>query len=87
MRSILLVLATGLVSVRLAFPQIPSAKPVSAFEQQLITQQKQFLQATQSKDSAAVERAIADARKANWYGYCACVRFQLREELPKLRSG
>jgi hypothetical protein len=35
-------------------------KPVSAFDQQLIDQQKQLLQATQSKDATAIDRAIAD---------------------------
>ncbi len=37
-----------------------TSKPVSAFDQQLIDRQKQFLQATQSKDATAVDRAIAD---------------------------
>jgi hypothetical protein len=37
-----------------------TSKPASAFDQQLIDQQKQFLQATQSKDATAVDRAIAD---------------------------
>jgi hypothetical protein len=37
-----------------------SAKPVPAFDQQLIDQQKQFLQAVQAKNAAFVERAVAD---------------------------
>ena len=59
MRGILQLLGTVLLSATLAVSQAPS-KPVSAFEQQLIDQQKQFLQATQSKDSSMVDRAIAD---------------------------
>jgi hypothetical protein len=57
MRSISL-LCAAIFSVALAFAQ--TAKPVSAFEQQLIDQQKQFLQAIQSKNSTAVNRAVAD---------------------------
>ena len=60
MRGILLVLATVLLSVTMALSQTPSSKPVSAFDQQLIDQQKLFLQADRSKDSTAVDRAIAD---------------------------
>jgi hypothetical protein len=60
MRGILLLLGTVLVSVTLALSQTPSSKPVSAFDQQLIDQQKQFLQATQSKQTTAVDRTIAD---------------------------
>jgi len=44
----------------MALSQTPSSKPVSAFDQQLIDQQKLFLQADRSKDSTAVDRAIAD---------------------------
>jgi hypothetical protein len=60
MRNVGLLLGTVLVSSTLAFSQVPSSKPVSAFDQQLIDQQKQFLQATESKDPIAVERAVAD---------------------------
>jgi len=60
MRSILLLLGTVLVSVTLALSQIPSSKPVSAFDQQLIDQQKQFLQAIQTKQATVVDRAVAD---------------------------
>jgi hypothetical protein len=60
MRGILLFLGTVLVSVTLALSQTPSSKPVSAFDQQLIDQQKQFLQAIQTKQATAVERAVAD---------------------------
>ena len=60
MRSILLLLGTVLVTVTLALSQTPSSKPVSAFAQQLIDQQKQFLQATQTKNATVVDRAIAD---------------------------
>ena len=60
MRGILLLLGTVLVSVTLALSQTPSSKPVSAFDQQLIDQQKQFLQATQAKQTTVVDRAVAD---------------------------
>jgi len=60
MRGILLALATVLVSVTLALSQVPSSKPVSPFDQQLIDQQKQFLQAALAKNPTAVDRAIAD---------------------------
>ena len=60
MRSILLLLGTVLVSVTMALSQTPSSKPVSAFDQQLIDQQKQFLEATQTKNATVVDRAVAD---------------------------
>jgi hypothetical protein len=60
MRKILLVVAAVFGSVTMTLSQAPSSKPVSAFDQQLIDQQKQLLQATQSKDATAVDRAIAD---------------------------
>lgn len=60
MRGILLPLGTVLVSVTLALSQAPSSKPVSAFDRQLIDQQKQFLQATQTKNATVVDRAVAD---------------------------
>src|SRR3982074_3212927 len=60
MRGILFLVGTVLVSVTLALSQTPSSKPVSAFDQQLIDQQKQFLQATQTKNPTAVDRAVAD---------------------------
>jgi hypothetical protein len=60
MRSVLLLLGTVLVSVTQALSQTPSSKPVSAFEQQLIDQQKQFLQAIQTKNATVVDRAVAD---------------------------
>jgi len=60
MRGILPLLGTVLVSVTLALSQAPSSKPISAFDQQLIEQQKQLLQATQTKNATAVERAVAD---------------------------
>ncbi len=60
MRGILLLLGTVLVSVTLALSQTPSSKPVSAFDQQLIDQEKQFLQAAQAKQATVVDRAVAD---------------------------
>src|SRR6202790_5779097 len=60
MRSVLLPLGTVLISVTLALSQTPSSKPVSAFDLQLIDQQKQFLQAIQAKQATVVDRAVAD---------------------------
>jgi hypothetical protein len=57
MRSTSLLCAT-ILTASLALAQ--TSKPVSAFDQQLIDQQQQLLQATQSKDATAVDRAIAD---------------------------
>ena len=58
MQRILLLLAAVLVSVTVAFSQTP--KPVSAFDRELIEQQKQFLQAAQTRNPIAVDCAIAD---------------------------
>src|SRR5882762_11220819 len=60
MRGVLLLLGSVLVSMTLALSQTPSSKPVSVFNQQLIDQQKQFLQATQTKNATVVDRSIAD---------------------------
>jgi hypothetical protein len=60
MRGVLLLLAAVLVSSTLVLSQAPSSKPVSAFDQQLIDQQKQFLEATQAKNPTVVDSAIAD---------------------------
>jgi len=60
MRGILLLLGTVLVSVTLALSQTPPSKPVSPFEQQLIDQQKQFLQAIQTQNVTVVDRTVAD---------------------------
>ena len=53
-------LGTVLVSVTLALSQTPSSKPVSAFDQQLIDQQKRFLLAAQNKNPSIVDDATAD---------------------------
>ncbi len=58
MRPTSLLCATILFFAALGLAQ--TSKPVSAFDQQLIDRQKQFLQATQSKDATAVDRSIAD---------------------------
>jgi hypothetical protein len=51
-------LCAAILTVSLAAAQ--NSKPISAFDRQLIDQQKQFLQAAQSKHTTAVDRAIAD---------------------------
>lgn len=57
MRNISLLCAT-ILSAGLAIAQ--TTKPPSAFDQQLIDQQKQFLQATDTRNAAAVEHALAE---------------------------
>lgn len=51
-------LCAAMLTTTVALAQ--SQKPLPAFDQQLINQQQQLLQATQAKDAAAVDRAIAD---------------------------
>jgi hypothetical protein len=60
MRRFALLIGTVLVSSILAVSQTPAAKPLSAFDQQLIDQQKQFLQATDTRNTGAVDRTIAE---------------------------
>jgi hypothetical protein len=55
---IISLLCAAILTSSLALAQ--TSKPNSAFDEQLIDQQKQFLQAIQSKNSAAVADAIAD---------------------------
>jgi hypothetical protein len=57
MRPTALLCAT-ILTATLALAQ--TSKPASAFDRQLVDQQQQLLQATQSKDATAVDRAIAD---------------------------
>ncbi|MGD0792372.1 MAG: nuclear transport factor 2 family protein [Terriglobales bacterium] len=51
-------LCAAILTVSLAWAQ--TSKPISAFDQQLIDQQKQFLEAIQSKNTTVVGRATAD---------------------------
>jgi len=51
-------LCAAILTASLALAQ--TSKPVSAFDRQLLDQQQQLLQATQSKDASAVDRALAD---------------------------
>jgi len=60
MRTILPISAMLLLFFTPALSQTPTSKPVSAFEQQLIDHQKQFLDACLNKNSTLVEGAIAD---------------------------
>jgi hypothetical protein len=57
MRSIALLHAT-ILTVTLTFAQ--TSKPTSPFDQQLINRQKQLLQANESKNQSAIDRAVAD---------------------------
>jgi hypothetical protein len=60
MRRFLFLMAAFFSCLSLAFSQAPSSKPVSAFEQRLIDQQKQLLQATQTKNATTVDHTVAD---------------------------
>jgi hypothetical protein len=51
-------LCAAILAAGLAMAQ--TSNPVSAFDQQLIDQQRRLLQATESKNSTAVEHAVAD---------------------------
>lgn len=57
MRSTSLLCAT-ILTVTLVFAQ--TAKPDSAFDQQLINQQKQLLQASETRNQTVIERAVAN---------------------------
>ena len=59
MRSISLLCAV-VVSVALASAQTPVPKSLSPFEQELVTNEKQFMQAMQEKNVAYVNQAIGD---------------------------
>jgi hypothetical protein len=56
MRSAFLLCA--ILTATLAFTQ--TSRPASAFDQQLIDQQKQLLQAAESKNQPAIDHAVAD---------------------------
>jgi hypothetical protein len=59
MRGISLLCAV-VVSISLAFAQTPAPKPLSPFEQELISNEKQFIQAMQNKDVAYVSQIVSD---------------------------
>jgi hypothetical protein len=59
MRSLSL-LCMMVVGVSFVFAQAPRAKPLSPFEQELIGNQKQFLQAWQEKNAALVSKTVSD---------------------------
>jgi hypothetical protein len=59
MRSISLLCAV-LISVALAFAQTPTTKSLSPFEQELVNNEKQFMQAMQNKDVAYVSQIVSD---------------------------
>ncbi len=60
MRSILSALGLVLLGASLALAQTPSSRPLSAFDRQLIDQEKLFLKTGQSANQAVLERAVAD---------------------------
>jgi len=58
MQRILAILAAVLICVATVLPQTPPSKPISPFAQNMIDLQKQFLQATVSKNAGDVESAV-----------------------------
>ena len=59
MQRILPILAAVLTCIATALSQTPSSKPISPFAQNMIDLQKQFLQATVSKNAGDVDSAVA----------------------------
>jgi len=88
MRTTSLLCATILTAI-LAIAQNP--KPVSAFDQQLIEQQKQLLQATDARNTAAVDRAIAEdfqgiGRNGDFYDRSEIVDSAREGKLKEMRA-
>jgi hypothetical protein len=54
------ILAVALASISVAHSQTPASRQPSAFDQEVIDQQKHFLQATLHKDAAIVEASVAE---------------------------
>jgi len=59
MRSMSLLCAV-VISVALAFAQTPAPKPLSPFEQELVNQDTQFIQALKDKNAAYVSQIVSD---------------------------
>lgn len=59
MRSIF-VLCAVVVSITLAIAQTTASKPLSPFEQELVNNEKQFMQALQDKNVAYVSETVSD---------------------------
>jgi hypothetical protein len=57
---IISLLCAVVVSVTLAFAQTPVPKSLSPFEQELVTNEKQFMQALQEKNAAFVSQTVSD---------------------------
>lgn len=55
-----LVLCALVIAISQAFAQAPTPKPLSPFEQELVNNQKQFIQALQDKNSAYVGQSVSD---------------------------
>ncbi len=69
-----------------AFAQTPAAKPSSTFDQQLIQNQKQFLQALVDKNATQLKQSISDDFKGietngDFYDRAALISEQ--DDLPK----
>jgi hypothetical protein len=53
-------LCAVIVSISVAFAQTPQSKPLSPFEQEVVNNENQFMQALANKDVAYVSQAVAD---------------------------
>ena len=53
-------LCTVLITVSLTLAQTPQSKPLSAFEQELVSNEKQFMQALEDKNVAYVTQTVSD---------------------------
>lgn len=60
MRRTLSILWVGLAVISIAHAQTPPPRQLSAFEQQMIDQQKHFLEATLHNDAAVVDASVAE---------------------------
>ncbi len=60
MRNVLLLFVVAFVGATVALSQTAAGASLSAFDQELIGQQKQLLEATQNKNSSAVDHAVAE---------------------------
>jgi len=54
------ILSAVLISVSLSLAQTPQSKPLSPFEQELINNENQFMQALAEKNVAYVSQSVAD---------------------------
>jgi hypothetical protein len=86
MRSVSL-LCGMIVGVSVAFAQVPSPTPLSPFEQELVSNEKQFIEACQTKNAAYVSQSVSNGfqgigSNGDFYDKSELVG-EAREGLPK----